>query len=124
MHLFRTHINDIFRQRKSKDLVINGNVEASEGQFQVDTKDARFFPVLSANSNFGIDPTSSEFKSTEGMRAILSEQRRLRDSSETNKDYRSVISNVDVRNSDTNGASSKLKSVMPLVDRLKKKYKK
>ena len=45
---------------------------------QMDVKDERFAAVLDGDARFGLDPTSSAFKATPGMRAVLGEQRKRR----------------------------------------------
>jgi len=49
-----------------------------EETFKVDLHDSRFGKLIAGNSNFGIDPMSSEFKETKGMRDILEAQRKRR----------------------------------------------
>jgi hypothetical protein len=54
---------------------------AGASLFNVDVSDARFAPVFDgADARFGIDPTSTLFKQTEGMKSILQRQLRARDS--------------------------------------------
>lgn len=91
----------------------------------MDTTDERFFPALRNSSNYGIDPTASEFKPTEGMSKILSEQRRQRQLHEQRmeEELRNSLQHNDSQDFEAKRKRSKLEDVNPLVDRLKKKYK-
>ena len=97
--------------------------EASVG-FAVNTADDRFFPALRNSSNFGIDPTATEFKPTEGMNLILQEQRRLRRLEEEREEENLKQRNISADSGDSAQRKRlKIDDVAPLVDRLKKKYK-
>lgn len=109
------------KNRKSENEDIN---DESTAGFAVNTTDDRFFPALRNSSNFGIDPTATEFKPTEGMNLILQEQRRLRrleeETEEENLKKRGIaVDDID----NAQRKKSKVDDVAPLVDRLKKKYK-
>lgn len=54
-----------------------GKVE-KEDAFRVDLSDNRFASLLEGDSKFGLDPTSSDFKATGGMKDILKEQQKRR----------------------------------------------
>ena len=59
------------RKRKLEKLASN----VSGGDFKIDTQDSRFAAVFQGdNDRFGIDRTDPNFKETEAMRQILSEQ--------------------------------------------------
>ena len=62
----------IFNINRSK-----GDSETNQN-FNIDLQDPRFEPLLSGDAKYGIDLTSSEYKETEAMKAILAEQRRRR----------------------------------------------
>ena len=49
-----------------------------QATFKVDLKDNRFNRLIAGDSHFGIDPMSSDFKETQGMRDILAAQRKRR----------------------------------------------
>jgi len=46
--------------------------------FKLDLADRRFSAVLDGDERFGLDPTASAFKGSDGMRSLLEEQRRRR----------------------------------------------
>lgn len=118
----------MFRLAKKKNKVDDDvlGAEISAG-FSVNTADERFFPALRNSANYGIDPTSSEFKPTEGMNKILREQRKQRQLQEEKME--TDLRQADGKNNpaelpeDGKRKLSKLDDVGPLVDRLKKKYK-
>ena len=63
------------RKRKQEKLASN----VAGGDFKIDTKDSRFAAVFQGeNDRFGIDRTDPNFKETEAMRQILSEQTKQR----------------------------------------------
>ena len=75
------------RKEKLKDKKLKGKrkrkeekrSEAAPGQdFQVDVGDSRFAALFEGDARFGIDRTSKEYKQTEGMQTILSEQTKRR----------------------------------------------
>ena len=69
--------------RKRKEKLRKERVgDVSGGDFGLDLQDDRFAPLLEGDQRFGVDPTSKEFKDTEGMRDILREQRRRRKKAE------------------------------------------
>lgn len=108
------------KKTKQADNEDDGAKRAAD--FSVNTADDRFFPMLRNSSNFGIDPTSSEFKPTEGMTKILQEQRRLRILEQEKEEQRvRGVDNIDAASEGKKKRSAA--EVAPLVDRLKKKYK-
>ena len=63
------------RKRKEKDL----ETSVSGKHFHIDTKDPRFAAVLEGSDDrFGIDRTDPNYKETEAMKEILSEQTKRR----------------------------------------------
>jgi len=63
------------RKRKEKEL----ETTVSGKDFHIDTKDSRFAAVLEGTDDrFGIDRTDTNYKETEAMKEILSEQTRRR----------------------------------------------
>jgi len=66
--------------KKSKKRGLPDEDTAREETFKVDLQDSRFGKLIHGHSNFGIDPMSSEFKETQGMRDILEAQRKRRKS--------------------------------------------
>lgn len=63
------------RKRKEKELASS----VSGKDFHIDTKDARFAAVLEGTDDrFGIDRTDPNYKETEAMKEILSEQTKRR----------------------------------------------
>lgn len=65
--------------RKGKKQKNKKDKDTSSAAVAVDLSDERFRPVLAGNDpRFGIDRTAAEFRDTEGMRAILTEQQRRR----------------------------------------------
>lgn len=119
-----------FAKRKNRNLDGNGLDDEPDAGFTVNTSDERFFSVMRNSSNFGIDPTATEFKPTEGMNKILKEQRRLRQLEEERQEEELRTASTLPRSSensigdaDMKRKRSKIEDVAPLVDRLKKKYK-
>ena len=48
-------------------------------EFSVNVRDARFAKLFDGDASFAVERTAREFHETDGMRAILGEQRRRRD---------------------------------------------
>lgn len=100
----------------------NENKEDSVDSFQVDVSDNRFGRLFAGDANFGIDPTSSDFKETKGMKEVLTTIRKNRDSSNSNQNLgKSGIEKS--QHSAESMASTKQPEVSNLVDQLKKKFK-
>ncbi len=58
-----------------------GSKEVEEGvnkDFKIDLQDSRFTQLFEGNSKYGIDMTSAEYRETQGIKDILSEQQRNR----------------------------------------------
>ena len=66
------------KKNKKRNREIEEAKNTAPDDFKVDVQDNRFNKLLAGDSRFGIDPTSSEFKETQGMRDILSAQRKMR----------------------------------------------
>merc|ERR1712176_1617498 len=64
------------RGEKGMAKAIN-NGAASSGEFRVDLEDPRIAKVFSS-ADFEIDPTNPEFRSSEGMKAVLTKKRHRR----------------------------------------------
>jgi hypothetical protein len=108
-------------KKKSKKADNEDADEKTNAEFVVNTTDERFFPKLRSSANFGIDPTSSEFKPTEGMNKILTEQRRIRQLEQDREEQRRGEGGEEEVSAE--GKRKRSNDVAPLVDRLKKKYK-
>lgn len=50
--------------------------EEEAAGFAIDVQDPRFAAVVEGDERFGIDRTDKHFKETDGMRALLAEQRK------------------------------------------------
>lgn len=70
------------RKRKEKELANT----VSGKEFHIDTKDSRFAAVLEGTDDrFGIDRTNPNYKETEAMKEILSEQTKRRKANKKRK---------------------------------------
>ena len=63
-------------KRLSKELKKLTTANEPASSFTLNVTDDRFSALLQGDARFGIDPTSTLYKPTEGMKAILQEQRR------------------------------------------------
>lgn len=89
-------------KKEAKRLAQSGATE-----FEADVADPRFTAMLDGDSRYGLDPTSSSFKKTEGMTAILDEQRRRR----TKKSQQAVKASVSSEASGEGDMSSLVSSL-------------
>ena len=63
-------------KRLSKELKKLTTANEPASSFSLNVTDDRFSALLQGDARYGIDPTSTLYKPTEGMKAILQEQRR------------------------------------------------
>ena len=73
-------------RRRDKSL-LEDNMHKDD--FKMDTKDPRFASRLFENHEFAIDPTNPKFKGTSGMKALLDEGRRRRESHNSDPEHKS-----------------------------------
>lgn len=102
------------RKRKEAALVAN----TSGGDFKIDIKDDRFAAVLQGTDDrFGIDKTDSNYKDTEAMRKILSEQTKQRQVRKKAK-VSHIVADVSAESA-TNHSNSGASALSALVKSLK-----
>ena len=90
----------------------------------MDLRDDRFSRLLDGDHRFGIDPTSSDFKQTEGMRDILAEQRVRRGKREGDGGSREYAASSHSSSSNSNNRdSTNAVETSLLVDKLKNRVK-
>lgn len=101
----------------------------TSGEFEVDLGDDRFAAVVEGDARYAIDPTSTLFKQTAGMKSILDEQRKRK--RDADPDFaqpgskRADPEPVNNYKDEANEISSKPSgSAKALADKLKKKFKK
>lgn len=100
--------------------------EAADDRFEVDLQDSRFGAVLDGtNPNYGIDPLSNEYRPTDAMKKILTEQQNRRriardskdesiktsgDLTESATDINKLVSKLNAKSS--NGSRKRLRGAM------------
>ena len=102
--------------RKRKEAALTSNMSGTD--FKIDIKDDRFAAVLQGTDDrFGIDKTDSNYKDTEAMRKILSEQTKQRQVRKKAK-FLHVVADVSSESA-TNISSSGASALSALVKSLK-----
>lgn len=108
--------------RKRKEAIVAANTSGAD--FKIDVADDRFAAVLKGSDDrFGIDRTDSNYKDTEAMRTILSEQmkqRRARKKAKASHVVGDVSAEAVTKNSST-GASALSSLVKSLKSKVAKK---
>lgn len=112
------------RSKKEREQHKKEEKEGEEG-FTMDLQDARFASVLGGDdAKYAIDPTSSEFKESKGIRDIFDEQQRRRKKSQ--KDKKSSVDNTSPPSNASSGPSTVVSgkgAADSLMNKVKNKFK-
>jgi hypothetical protein len=102
------------KKDKKRDASGNGNNEAGEDSFALDTSDPRFASRLFGNHEFAIDPLNPRYSGSKGMERLLAEGRKRKETDTT----------ASSRKEDGREGKSAAADVRGLVEKLKRKGKK
>lgn len=96
--------------------------KAAAEEFKVDLQDDRFKSLFDGNAKFGIDMTSTEYKETAGVKQILSEQRKRRQTAAPSSSSDSPKSSKKSRTAEPTVEASTTATASDLANKLKKKF--